>query len=287
MLQFKSLENISPDVLLETFNESFSDYFVRLQLTKEQLERKLVSDSIDLSLSAGVFESEKLIGFILHGIALVNDEKAAYNAGTGVIPSKRGQHLTKLMYRFILPSLEAAGVKNCYLEVMEQNIQAIKSYESTGYEIHRTLICFKGIPQIQEDKKQYPVIALEEMDWDKWASFWDWQPSWQNAVTALKNTGSGNNTIGIHLDEELVAYASYNPQNNRISQFAVAKDYRNQGLGSALFQYIFNQNKAELFLINVDAAASGTISFLKSIGLVAYVNQYEMKKEMNFAEKES
>ena len=53
MLQFKNLENISLEVLLETFNESFSDYFVRLQLTKEQLERKLVSDSIDLSLSAG------------------------------------------------------------------------------------------------------------------------------------------------------------------------------------------------------------------------------------------
>lgn len=281
MLQFKNLENISLEVLLETFNESFSDYFVRLQLTKEQLERKLVSDSIDLGLSAGVFESERLIGFILHGIALVNGEKAAYNAGTGVIPSKRGQQLTKLMYRFILPSLEAAGVKNCYLEVLEQNIQAIKSYESTGYKIHRTLICFKGIPQIQEDSKSYPVLALKEMDWGTWASFWDWQPTWQNATTALKNIGSGNNSIGIHLDEKLVAYASYNPQNNRISQFAVAKDYRKQGLGSALFQHIYNENKAELSLVNVDAAAADTFSFLKSIGLTAFVNQYEMKKEMD------
>ena len=285
MLQFKNLENISLDMLLETFNESFSDYFVRLQLTREQLERKLISDAIDLSLSAGVFDSKKLIGFILHGIALVNGEKAAYNAGTGVIPSKRGQQLTKLMYRFILPSLEAAGVKNCYLEVMEQNIQAIKSYESTGYEIHRTFICFKGIPQIQEGSKQYPVLALKETDWDQWTSFWDWQPSWQNAITALKNIGSGNHSIGIHLDEKLVAYASYNPQNSRISQFAVAKDYRNQGLGTALFQYIFNENKAEISLINVDATAAGTISFLKSIGLVAFVNQYEMKKEMNSSEK--
>lgn len=281
MLQFKNLENISLEVLLETFNESFSDYFVRLQLTKEQLERKLVSDSIDLSLSAGVFESERLIGFILHGIALVNGEKAAYNAGTGVIPSKRGQQLTKLIYRFILPSLEAAGVKNCYLEVLEQNIQAIKSYESTGYKIYRTLICFKGIPQIQEDSNSYPVLALKEMDWGTWASFWDWQPTWQNATTALKNIGSGNNSIGIHLDEKLVAYASYNPQNNRISQFAVAKDYRKQGLGSALFQHIYNENKAELSLVNVDAAAADTLSFLKSIGLTAFVNQYEMKKEMD------
>ncbi|RQO74942.1 GNAT family N-acetyltransferase [Pedobacter sp. KBW06] len=278
MLKYKTLENISPEVLLETFNESFSDYFVKLQLTKEQLERKLISDSIDLSLSAGAFESERLIGFILHGIAPVDGEKAAYNAGTGVIPSKRGQQLTKLMYQFIQPFLEAAGVKNCYLEVLEQNIPAIKSYESVGYTLNRTLICFKGIPQIREDRKQYAVLALKEMDWDKWASFWDWQPSWQNAITALKNIGSGNNSIGIHLDEKLVAYASYNPQNNRISQFAVAKECRNQGLGSALFQYIFNENKAEVSLINIDANAAGTISFLKSIGLAAFVNQYEMKK---------
>ncbi|SHF34365.1 GNAT family N-acetyltransferase [Pedobacter caeni] len=278
MLAFKNLSDISIVTLLETFNESFSDYLVPLQLTTEQLERKLISDSIDLSYSAGVFEDEKLIGFILHGIGVVQGEKAAYNAGTGVIPSKRGQQLTKLMYQFIVPSLEAAGIRNCYLEVLEKNVPAIKSYESVGFEVNRTLSCFKGTPQIPKNDHPYQVTRLSGIDWDQCFTFWDWQPSWQNSITALMNIGEGNNSIGIYQDEKLVAYASYNPQNNRISQFAVDKNYRNKGLGSALFEYIYKERNAEISLINVDANATETITFLKSIGLEVFITQYEMKK---------
>lgn len=278
MLAFKNLADISAATLLAAFNESFSDYLVPLQLTMEQLERKLISDSIDLSYSAGVFEDEKLIGFILHGIGVINGEKAAYNAGTGVIPSKRGQQLTKLMYQFIVPSLEAAGIRNCYLEVLEKNIPAIKSYESVGFEVKRTLSCFKGTPKIQKNDHPHQVIRLNGMDWDRCLTFWDWLPSWQNSITALKNIGEGNNSIGIYQDEKLVAYASYNPQNNRISQFAVDKNYRNKGLGSALFEYIYKERNAEISLINIDANATETITFLKSIGLEVFITQYEMKK---------
>lgn len=279
MLQFKNLVQTPPDILLATFNEAFSDYLVPLQLTKEQLERKLIADSIDLSLSVGVYEEEKLIGFILHGIDILDGEKAAYNAGTGVIPSGRGRQLTRLMYQFILPLFKTAGIQYCYLEVLDQNIPAIKSYKSVGFTAERELICFKGTPQIPKNPDTYTVTELKNIDWKQLTSIWDWQPSWQNSITALKNIGSGNRSIGIYREDKLVAYANYNPQNNRISQLAVAKEHRNQGLGSALFQYIFKENSIEISLINIDATAVETIRFLKSTGLISFVNQLEMKKK--------
>jgi len=85
----QTLENISTETLLDVFNLSFSDYIVPFCLTKEQLEDKIKSDGIDLSLSVGAFENDALIAFIFHGYDVIDYVKYAYNAGTGVIPSKR------------------------------------------------------------------------------------------------------------------------------------------------------------------------------------------------------
>ncbi|MNV27596.1 Acetyltransferase (GNAT) family protein [compost metagenome] len=183
------------------------------------------------------------------------------------------------MYEFILPLFKTAGIQHCYLEVLDQNIPAIKSYKSVGFTAERELVCFKGIPRILESPDAYTITELKKIDWKQLTSFWDWQPSWQNSVTALENIGTGNRSIGIYTEDRLLAYANYNPQNNRISQFAVDKEYRKQGLGSALFQYLFKENEVEISLINIDATAAGTISFLKSIGLTPFVNQLEMKKK--------
>ncbi|MBB5439228.1 GNAT superfamily N-acetyltransferase [Pedobacter sp. AK017] len=281
MLVYSNLENISTDALLHTFNASFSDYLVKMQLTKEQLERKLIADSIDLKLSAGAYENGKLVGFILHGINKVCNEKIAYNAGTGVIPAKRGHNLTGKMYRYILPFLEKEGVTKCILEVLEKNLPALKTYKAIGYQLKRELVCFKGIPKITGIKgKRIDIHEIKHIDWQEVTSFWDWTPSWQNSIIAMQNLGEHNKIVGIYLKDKLVAYISYNPLNNRIAQFAVHKSHRRKGYGKALFKYVFNVHKAEISVINIDIDSSSTITFLGSIGLFPYIYQYEMEKNL-------
>lgn len=281
MLEFSNLKNISTAVLLQTFNTSFSDYLVKMQLTREQLERKLVTDAIDLNLSAGAYEDGRLIGFILHGINELGDKKIAYNAGTGVIPSKRGTNLTKAMYQYILPLLEKEGITRCILEVLEKNFPALKAYSAVGYELKRELVCFKGIPKITKtNKKALDIREIKQADWTTLSTFWDWQPSWQNSITAIQHSGEHSKMIGIYLKNKLVAYISYNPLNNRIAQFAVDKSHRRAGYGKALFHYVFRKNKTEIAVINVDIESSTTITFLGSIGLFPYIYQYEMEKKL-------
>ncbi|MDR6785035.1 GNAT superfamily N-acetyltransferase [Pedobacter africanus] len=281
MLEFSNLEHISTDALLHTFNESFSDYLVKMQLTKAQLERKLMADSIDLKLSAGAYEGGKLVGFILHGVDLQGNEKLAYNAGTGVIPAKRGQNLTREMYGFILPLLEKEGITKCVLEVLEKNIPAIKTYKAIGYTLKRELVCLKGKLRGSSIASEVPGIkALKKINWTEVSTFWDWQPSWQNSVKAMQNLGEYNKIAGIYDGRKLVAYISYNPDSNRIAQFAVHQSYRRRGYGRALFKYVAGQNNAELSVINVDIGSGPTITFLGSIGLFPYIYQYEMEKPL-------
>lgn len=94
-MEIRNLEQVKKSEILEAFNKSFSDYFVPFKLTEEPLEKKMVTDKIDLKLSVGIFEDKKLIAFILHGFDVIDNQKIIYNRGTGVIPEKRGFGLTK------------------------------------------------------------------------------------------------------------------------------------------------------------------------------------------------
>src|SRR5258706_13798692 len=116
MTGFQTLENTNKIDLLEAFNRSFSDYIVPLSLTYDQFESKIQIDRIDLELSIGAFENNKLIGFILHGFDVINDQNVAYNAATGVIPEKRGNRLTAKLYEYILPQLRAKKANKIQLE---------------------------------------------------------------------------------------------------------------------------------------------------------------------------
>jgi ribosomal protein S18 acetylase RimI-like enzyme len=281
MLHFRTLKDIAPDTLLEVFNASFADYIVPLQLTRDQLERKLLGDAVDPDVSAGAFEGDDMVGFILHGVNMVNGVPAVYNAGTGVKPAFRGQQATGGMYRFILPELKARGIAMALLEVIDSNIPAIKSYKAVGYTIRRELLCFKGMPQLPERKPGVVVKELQAPDWACLQTFRDWEPSWQNADTALQNMGKAHPTIGIYENERVVAYANYNPQNNRIAQIAVDRSFRGKGLATELFRYIYQAQQMPCSIINVDAGAGETIRFLKSIGLEHYITQYEMELKLD------
>ncbi|MGB1041677.1 MAG: GNAT family N-acetyltransferase, partial [Flavobacteriales bacterium] len=125
----KTLKSVSQQEVLSVFNKSFSDYFVSLQLSEKQFFEKLISNNIDFSLSVGAFENNKLVGFILHGV----NAKSVYNSGTGVIPKRRGFGLTIRMYKFILPILKSNQISKVVLEVITENIQAIKSYKKVGF----------------------------------------------------------------------------------------------------------------------------------------------------------
>ena len=58
-----NLAEISTEVLCAASNEAFRDYPVSVQMTPGQLRIMLGQNDVDLSLSAGLFDSNRLVGF--------------------------------------------------------------------------------------------------------------------------------------------------------------------------------------------------------------------------------
>ena len=282
MVTFQTLENISLADITEVFNLAFSDYIVPLKLTEDQLADKIISDNIKLEYSVGAFENKKLVGFILHGYGLVNGKKVVYNAGTGVIPANRGHKLTNRMYDFILPALQLQHIEKVLLEVITENKPAILSYEKAGFKTVRKLSCFKG--ELKQDEiynDDYEIRSLENYDWEKLQSFWDWQPTWPNSIMAAENLKRSNTSIGIFLQNVLTGYLVYNSKTKRIQQFAIDKGHRNQGLAKKLFNHIATNYDPNITIINIPADATSSINLMERLGLENYINQFEMELCLN------
>ena len=276
-MEFRTLEDVSPEALVEAFNESFSEYFVPLNMTQDRLQEKMATEGIGLNYSVGTFEAGKLCGFILNAVDEYSGSRTAYNGGTGVLPAFRGKNLTKKMYDFILPTLKDARVEKFLLEVISENSAAIKSYKSVGFTITRELDCFKGAVLPKRSVQVLEVTELKDIDWPHLQSFWEWQPTWQNGINSVKRAGKNVKIIGIKKSSQTIAYAVYNVAAGRVLQFAVSKDHRRRGFGSLLFSHIAKDFGHPISLINIDHSATGTLQFLNSIGLNLFLRQYEME----------
>ena len=276
-MQFKTLGQTDFENIVEAFNDAFADYEIQLQRTKEELLQKIRVEDIDLSLSAGAFDGDTLVGFIFFGIDdHVNGIKTAWDGGTGVIPAYRGHKLTQRMFEFIQPALKQAGVKKILLEVLENNTGAYKIYESLGFRETRKLNAYKGILNGLSSVK-YNVEILHPFDIDVLLNFGDFQPPWQQMNKRVNNWGDVISSIGIKHNNDIVAYARYNTTTKRVLQFAVSGKYRRKGMATALFHHIAGDNSTPVTVINVDNGSSETNAFLKTIGLNYFISQYEME----------
>ncbi|PQA92983.1 hypothetical protein B0A69_12520 [Chryseobacterium shigense] len=278
-MQIKSLEKVTMEDLTAVFNLSFSDYIVPFQLTLEQLKSKIEAEDIRPGLSLGVFDSDRIVGFMLHGLRIDESGSAVYNAGTGVIPEYRGKGLVGKMYEELIPRLKALNVKKMVLEVIRENKPAVRAYEKMGYVVSRKLDCFSGKLNILKDNKEVTIQQASELKWNEFVPFWEIQPSWQNAIQSLENSKSLCSIAIAYKDQVKVGYVIFNAVSAKVYQFAVSPDYRGMGIGSSLFSYIREMMKSDdVYVYNIDDSSTASVCFLKKIGLSKKVVQFEMTR---------
>lgn len=273
MIQFKTLEDTTFTQLVKVFNEAFSDYFVKIQLTEELLCMKMRTENIDLEYSIGAFHQGRLVGFILHGEDQAG--KRLYNGGTGVIPKFRGQALTVKMYEYALPLLRNKGFDKFCLEVICDNAQAVKSYERVGFRIVRKLNCYSGELSVPATSKA-EIQEADRLEWNKLQLFWDVTPTWQHDIAAATRIKNHLKHLIAVLDDQIKGYAVYNPQSKRLLQIAVEPESRNLGIGKSLLHYIATHYSNQLSVINVDEQAEDIHALLSKAGLQTHLAQFEM-----------
>lgn len=270
-MNFNTLEKLSTSEITKLFNDAFADYFIKVELSPEFMQEKLVSEDVQLNKSVGVFKEGKPVAFILHAVR----NNVVYNAGTGVLPEFRGQHATVKMYNHIIPILKKTGASEIHLEVIEENIQAIKSYKKVGFVKARELPCFKGNILDCETNTSIIVSTIEKTDFELLQSFWEWEPTWQSSTATLTKLPDYK-LFGAFLNDELVAYIFANAKLGRVAQFAVKPEYRKQGIGTTLFHHFAELCSCEIGVFNTDGNHPETHNFLQKIGLKRILSQHKM-----------
>lgn len=268
--------------LHQVFLKAFEDYYVPIQLTKEQFESKLKRESIEPAFCVAAYAGKEMVGFILTGLGEYNGKPTAYNAGTGVLPAHRGHHLTQQMYSTLLTKLRQSGVEQCLLEVIQENEAAQKAYKAIGLKVTRSLDCFRATKEelllSGEVADDITITSTQKPDWKTYCHFWDIKPTWQNTATAI--TRSPDDKIILEArdeKQEIVGYAVFFPGNGAIAQIAIAPDKREKGIGKALLREVVNNTTAPaIMLVNIDADAVAFKTFLKRRHFGRFLGQYEM-----------
>lgn len=273
-ITFRSLAYTDIETLLNCFNESFKNYYVPLQLIKEQLVGKLYAEAIDMKLSFGAFEDDNLVAFILHGIDSMDDKRVAYNGGTGVLPPYRGKQLSYTLYEYVLQQLKNNRIKKSILEVIDLNIPAIKTYERIGFIKTRKLVSYKGKPDCKKDTG-IQINTLLHPDWNMVNDLCDWQRSWQYNNHTLQRGWDNYLMLTAGEDE---AYCIANLKNGRVAHFG--NRHKNNDRLFSLFAHVAENTENPLTLINIDEKAVTANSFVTSIGLQHLITSYEMEIDL-------
>ena len=266
----KSLTTCTFDEIMDVFLKSFESYFVPMPTDPEYYRTRWQAAKVDYRLSYGMFDGNKLVGFILHGVDFRYGKKMAYNAGTGVLPDYRGQKIVNSIYQFALDDLRKNGIEKSVLEVITNNNFAIKAYQSVGFTIDRTLKCYKGKLRLQP-VQNFKVIEgnfakLLNKDLPDQSVY-----SWDNDFDSIKN--GDYRYFEVHSPAGRESYFIINRALNYIAQFDLLTD--DTSAWSRLFAGIQSITK-RIKIYNIDDRLLDKIKVLEMLRLENVIDQYEM-----------
>ncbi|GAA4281632.1 hypothetical protein GCM10022260_20530 [Gaetbulibacter aestuarii] len=266
----KSLSNTAFDTIVDCFLKAFENYFVKMPLEKDYYRKRWTAAKVDFNLSYGMFDGNKLVGFIIHAVDNRQGIRTAFNTGTGVIPEYRGRGIVRMMYDFALDDLKKHGIERSQLEVITENAIAIHAYQKIGFEITRQYSCFSGIINCSSVlKPEVHEIAMNELNWDELPNQDGY--SWDHQKETL--LGGPYHYFEVHFKGNREAYFIIDPERNYLAQLDVFKN--DPHVWERLFKAI-QQVSETIRIINVDETQETKIQQLKAHGLKITVKQYEM-----------
>lgn len=284
MINVKTLKNVDFDTISKAFSKAFADY--EMQLTSEQLLQMITRRGFKPELSFGAFDNDELISLTLNGIDTWNGLLTAYDTGTGTIKEYRGQGLAKKIFQESVPVLKENGITQYLLEVLQHNDKAVNLYKNQGFKVTREFNYFTANKNELDfsNKKINNDTEIKDLnipDSNMASSFWDFEPSWQNSFDSIKRTETNFKALGAFYNKELIGYGISELNTGDITQIAVHKNHRRNGVGTALLQGLIRIIPSKsIKIINSEKEVHSINDFLKSINIKPVGSQFEMIKHL-------
>lgn len=273
-MEIKSLNVITREEVITCLLTAFSNYFVVLPDDVDYWKARYKAAQIDWSLSYGMFDGEKLVGFIINGIDVHEGRKTAYNSGTGVLPDYRGNAIVDRLYEHAFPEFRKAGIEKCLLEVICENERAMKVYNRIGFETRRKLYSFKGsLPVASGD------LQLQNTSFSEILSTGLYDPknySWDNLSKPVEISEHNKNCFLLTSAEgELKGYLVLGP-NGQVVQLEASEN-------SQISEVLKSIRKVttDIRFGNVPDHRTQLLNELKALSFENTINQYEMQLFLN------
>lgn len=283
-MYYKTLENIDLNTICTAFNEAFSDYQVSTNISLKQFEIMLKRRGFNAKLSIGAFDNNQLVGFVLNGLRIWNNQLTIYDLGTAVIPSYRKQGITSQILKMVHDICKENNIEYYLLEVIKDNTNALALYQKQGFVVTRSFDCFNFSKDdlVLKENKDITINYLEKLDKTQWEiiqNFWQYLPSWQNSMDSINAVSNEFDYILASINNEIIGYAIFEKGNGGIVQLAVSQNYRRQYIASTILKsYSTKYDIKKFSMINVDSKNKDLCAFLKHLGFEIFVSQYEMIK---------
>ncbi len=277
MIYFKTLDNISIEVVHKTFQEAFSDYQVKIELPLWKFQQMLLRRGYHPAISIGAFQDERLVGIVLNGLRQWKGKVTAYDLGTGVIAEFRRQGITSEMLLQVKSLLKTKQVEQYLLEVLKTNQSAIELYNKQGFELQREFSCYQLEKEKFIPKTSVKVKHLERLELKELREFWNFEPSWQNSESSIEAVPEAFEYVIAEYSSTVIAYGMIDKKTGDIPQIAVHKDNRRKGIGSSILSELVRSTDAQrVSVLNVEASDKNMNDFLVQSGFNYQVGQYEM-----------
>jgi ribosomal protein S18 acetylase RimI-like enzyme len=284
VFNYKSLETVNLKILHKAFLKGFLDYQVKLELPILKFKKMIQRNAYNEKASIGAFENDELIGFILNGIRNWNGRLTAYDSGTAVIQEYRKQGITSNMFLNTKQILKEMEVEQYLLEVIQTNSSAVELYKKQGFKILRELECFyleKDEFRYRTNYKVQQVDRFSEEEWTRFQGFWDFTPSWQNAIGSINVLEDTFIYSIVSIEDIIIGYGIIERESGDIPQIAVDKKYRCKGIGRSIMSDLIQNTEANrISVLNVDFNCNSLKNFLTESGFEIKVSQYEMNLEI-------
>lgn len=268
-MKIKPLTDVAIQDVVECLTKAFDGYFVTMPSDVQFWESRFSNSRVDMSLSWGAFDEDKLVGFAVNAIDLQHSIMTAFNTGTGVLPAYRGNQLVDKMYDFGMESLVKGGVKRCSLEVIDRNDAAIKVYERIGFRQKSKLFCYKGTLE-RSNEVDVSEVEIDETN----AQRYDQKYSWDNTYKTIKRAGDTYKCFLVTIQSQHVGYFIINPITGYIAQLeAVQDDWK------SLFQGV-SQINAAVKINNIREDRKSLLSHVEILGFENTINQIDMDWEL-------
>ncbi|HLF27376.1 MAG TPA: GNAT family N-acetyltransferase [Anaerolineae bacterium] len=278
-LQFQPAHRYSLDVLSVLFTRAYTDYYVPVHFTGAGFESMIAAYDIDLSASRVGVVGQAPAALALLGVR----GPRGWIGGMGVVPEQRGERAGRAITEAVIDAARRLKLRSINLEVLTQNLPAVRIYEALGFRRQRLLDVWR-----RDSDATFPMPprqVVQPLDVSACLALFEElhavAPPWQRDLPTLQRTAAALHALGIAEDGRITAYLLYRMDNAQVSvlDLAAAPGQRTAAIESMLRALIRDRAGSPIHLANLpqDDPASNVMHL---IGAQVQLQQHEMTLEL-------